>query len=172
MDADWDLLLKTIESDTDSIVSDPANYADYDTSITPTEGAITGLVISTYPSTVGTSASLTDGAGFSTEDATYEFSFVTTNPIPSEGVMILKVPDGITIDSDLVDDFTIVCSEGCSSDSATMSYDDSDGDQDVYISGAFASYLEGGNTITFAITGWTNPAEEGPFDFEVDIMFL
>lgn len=59
IDANWDLEIRTAQSDYEGVVTDAADYALYDRSVTPTASVITGLVTTTVPSKAGTAASVT-----------------------------------------------------------------------------------------------------------------
>ena len=97
----------------------------------------------------------TDGVG--TENAQYQFTFVPGLPIPIEGVMVITVPAGITYPNGL----TLSCSAGCSGSVTPTTTPTT-----ITINNAFNSYING-NTVTFVLTGFTNPADSNLRTFEL-----
>ena len=81
--------------------------------------------------------------------------FVPSLPIPSEGVLTLTVPSGITVPSSV--NLQFVCSAGCKQN-GSLTYSANTGT--IQIKNAFQnSYLQGGTTIRFTLTGFTNPTD-------------
>ena len=99
----------------------PQDYATYEQS----DATVTGLSISTIKVTTdSTTATITANDSLGATDATYQFSIASTLAIPTEGVMVLTVPSGVTVPSDSVSGFSMSCSAGCTS-AGTLSYDSS-----------------------------------------------
>ena len=94
---------------------------------------------------------------------------VPTNPIPREGVLVLTVPTGVTVPSDDVSTFSMICSAGCSTGSGMLSYDSST--RELTIESAFTSFMQASNTLTFSITGWTNPSDTSTYEFALETYF-
>lgn len=132
-----------------------------------------GLTTATRKSTSGLSASITgtlDGVGVS--GATYEFSFKPYNDLATETVMLIEVPNGIEIEDDDVSSFSMSCSSGCDNGSgATLSWD---GSSLLTVEDAFSSYVDGRSTetVTFEITGWTNPVDADDYEFTIYTNFV
>lgn len=99
----------------------PEDYSTYEES----DPTVTGLSISTIKETTdSTTATITANDSLGATDATYQFSVGATLAIPTEGVMVLTVPSGVTVPSDSVSDFSMSCSAGCTT-AGTLSYDSS-----------------------------------------------
>lgn len=92
----------------------------------------------------GTSASIIGTAdGFGVSGATYQFEFMLRNPVPFEGVMVIKVPPGVTVPDNNVSNFSLKCTLGCSS-AATAVLTYVSGSRELSIAGAFGSYINAG----------------------------
>jgi hypothetical protein len=82
--------------------------------------------------------------------------------------MILTVPSGVTVVSNDVSGYTLVCSSGCDNAAgASFSYDSVN--RLVTISNAFSSYTAAGTTVTIEVTGWTNPSDANTYDFSIAV---
>ena len=158
--ADWAFEIKTergVASSSGVEGTDfPTDYARYDYAIAAPIS--TGLTVSTILTTTsGTTAAISAGGdGLGAEDITYQFTVANTNAVPADGVMILTVPDGVTVPSNSVSDFVMVCTSGCDT-AGTLSYDS--GDRQITIEDSFGSYVDAGSSISFSLFGWTNPTD-------------
>jgi len=65
------------------------------------------------------------------------------NPVPFEGIMVVKVPVGVVVPGDNVNDFKMTCTSGCSNAAgAVFTYDPSS--RAMTIANAFGSYISAG----------------------------
>lgn len=81
--------------------------------------------------------------GFGVSGATYQFEFMVRNPVPFEGIMVVKVPVGVVVPSNNVKDFSMTCTLGCGNAAgAVFTYDPSS--RAVTIANAFGSYIPAG----------------------------
>ena len=104
-----------------------------------------------------TTAQITSSDSLGAEDATYRFTVSPTLAIPTEGVMVLTVPSGVTVPDNSVSGFTMDYIEGCTR-AGSLDYDSST--RELTIEDAFGTYLEGGSSdVSFDLTGWTNPSD-------------
>lgn len=77
--------------------------------------------------------------------------FTPSLPIPSEGVMTITVPSGVTVPGSL----TVKCISGCLS-AGVLSWDSVK--SQIKIRSAFNNgYIVGGTKVSFTVTGFTNP---------------
>lgn len=147
-----------------SYCTTPDTYAIYDQSSSVT----TGVQVTTVKETsTSTSAIISSGDSPGATDATYTFSVVTTNDIPTQGALVLTVPTGVTVPNS-AKSFSVSCTSGCDNlGSKTISYSSSK----LTITGAFSSYLSGGSDLKFDVTGWTNPSDTETYTFTLETFF-
>ena len=101
---------------------------------------------------------------FST-NVSYVFTLVTVNVIPKGGYFTLTVPSTVIVPGDSVTGFTISCGAGCSSSAAVITY--VAGTKIMTFKGLFPlnNGLDPSSTLTFTVTGWTNPGTFTPANF-------
>jgi len=77
--------------------------------------ALGGFSTTTFPTRSDGKASIVGNTdGVSTANASYQMEFITTLPIPSEGMMVLTVPSGVTVPNASASSITMSCNTGCS----------------------------------------------------------
>lgn len=117
---DWSFYIKSELGSTGS--NYPDDLADVEKAI---DTVTDGLKTLTRKTTTGGTASITgtlDGVGVS--GASYQFSFKPYNDLAAETVMVIEVPNGITVSD--ISTFSMTCSLGCDNGSgATLTWDGS-----------------------------------------------
>ena len=83
--------------------------------------------------------------------------------------MILTVPVGVTVPDNDPSSFIMACTTGCNSGGSYMTYDSTL--RELTITSAFTSYLTGGSTVSFSLTGWTNPDDSEEYVFSLATKF-
>ena len=119
----------------------------------------------------GNSAAITgsnDGTGVSS--ATYQFTLSNTNMVPKEASLIINVPNGVTVPS--AGSMSNACTVGCG---AAGTFTWNSGTRELTLSSAFTNFVAGTNdspgTITFTVTGFTNPTDTNAYAFTISTYY-
>jgi hypothetical protein len=108
-----------------------------------------------YPSyfTYGSSNVIYENLFVNDVNASYQFTLVNTNPIPTSGYLLINVSLTTLIPGNLL--FT--CLEGCTGTNISLTYGYFD--HTLILRGLFAEYLQSFSKVELLITGFTNPSD-------------